>query len=104
MSLIGDKMRENKLRWFERILRRMLSASINKIESTLMVMLVVERMTKLDVNGIISNDMETCLTKDTTLERAEWKNMIHVGDPKEFGDFGGCYCCYYSFSSLLLLL
>ena len=81
---IEDKLRENRLRWFGHVKRRPMDAPVRKSD-----LVSIDGNTrgrgraKLTWWDIIKKNMMSCgLTEDIALDRMEWKNRIHVADPK----------------------
>ena len=81
---IEDKLRENRLRWFGHVKRRPLSAPVRKSDLINIDGSARGRgRPKLTWWDIIRKDMISCgLSEEIALNRAEWKNRIHVADPK----------------------
>ena len=82
---IEEKMRENRLRWFDHIQRKPINAPVRKSDA-----IHVEGndargrgRPKLIWIEIIKKDLVWCgLTDIMTLDRVKWRNMIHVTNPK----------------------
>ena len=81
---IKEKMRENRLRWFGYIQRRPTNAPVRKSD-----VIHIKGNTrgrgrpKLTWIEIINKDLVWYgLTDIMVLDRVEWRNMIHVADPK----------------------
>ena len=81
---IGDKMRESRLRWFGHVQRRPMTAPVRRSET---IQVEGARRNKgrpkLTWVEVVKRDMAACnLTADKALNSAEWRNRIHVADPK----------------------
>ena len=84
VALIGDKIRESQLRWLRHVQRRPMTAPVRRSET---IQIEGARRTrgrpKLTWVEVVKRDMAACnLTADKALNRAEWRNRIHVADPK----------------------
>ena len=81
---IEDKLRENHLRWFRHIKHWPLSAPVRKNDLVNIDDSPRDRgRPKLTWWDIIRKDMISCgLSEEIALNRAEWKNRIHVANPK----------------------
>ena len=81
---IEEKMRENRLRWFDHIQRRPINALVRKsndihIEDNARGL----GRPKIIWVKIIKKDLVWCGLSDImALDRVEWRNRIHVADPK----------------------
>ena len=77
-------MRENRLRWFDHIQRRPINAPVRKSDAIHIEGNARERgRPKLTWIEIIKKDLVWCgLTDIMALDRVEWRNRIHVADPK----------------------
>ena len=81
---IEEKIRENRLRWFGHIQKRLINASVRKSDA-----IHIEgnargrggpKLTRVE---IIKKDFVWCgLTDIMALDRVEWRKRIHVADPK----------------------
>ena len=84
VALISDKIRENRLRWFGHVQQRPMIAPVRWSET---IQVEGARRTrgrpKLTWVEVVKRDMAACnLTRDKALNRAKWRNRIHVADPK----------------------
>ena len=81
---IGDKMRESRLRWFGHVQRRPMTAPVRRSETIQVEGARRNRgRPKLTWVEVVKRDMAACnLIADKALNRAEWRNRIHVADPK----------------------
>ena len=77
-------MRESHLRWFGHVQRRVINAPVRKSE-----LIQVEGMKKgrgrpkIILVQVIKKDMTIKeVTKSMTIDRVEWRNRIHMADPK----------------------
>ena len=84
VAQIEEKMRENRLQWFGHIQRKPINAPVRKSDA-----IHIEgnargiEMPKLTWVYIIKKDLLCCdLIDIMELDRAEWRNVIHVDDPK----------------------
>ena len=80
MAPIGDKLRENRLRWFGHVSRRPIDAPVRKVE---MININGSRKgrgrPKKSLKEVIKNDLSSLgLSKEVALDRARWKMKIHV--------------------------
>ena len=81
---IGDKMRESRLRWFGYVQQRPMTAPVRRSETIQVEGARRNRgRPKLTWVEVVKRDMASCnLTADKALNRAEWRDRIHVADPK----------------------
>jgi len=81
---IEDKMRENRLRWYGHIQRRHLDVPVRKSDRIVVSGEARGRgRPKLTWVEVVNKDMRIMnVTEHMVLNRAEWRNMIHVADPK----------------------
>ena len=81
---IQDKLRENRLRWFGHVKRRPINAPVRKSELINIAGNARGRgRPKLTWGEVVRQDMSVCgLTEDIAFDRSEWRNRIHVADPK----------------------
>ena len=81
---MDNKMKESRLRWFGHVQRRPMTTLVRRIKT---IQVEDARRTrgrpKLTLVEVVKRDMAACnLTADKALNRAEWRNRIHVADPK----------------------
>jgi Reverse transcriptase (RNA-dependent DNA polymerase). len=81
---IQDKLRENRLRWFGHVKRRPITAPVRKSELINIAGNARGRgRPKLTWGEVVRQDMSACgLIEDIAFDRSEWRNRIHVADPK----------------------
>ena len=80
---IHDKLRENRLKWFGHIYRRPPDVVVKNSD-----MIVLDSRArgrgrpKLTLDAVIRKDLGLLnLSEEFTLDRAQWKNKVHVSDP-----------------------
>ena len=83
LAPIGDKMRENLLRWFGHVRRRPTEAPVKRCESMEIVRSMRGRgRPKRSWKETIKHDLAYMdLTEDMALNRFDWRRQIHIGDP-----------------------
>lgn len=82
VASIWDKLRKNRLRWFRHVYDTLVAAIVKKS-----YIIVVDGWTKgkgrlkLTLEVMIRKDLHVInLNEEVALDRAPWKNMIHVVD------------------------
>ena len=80
---IEAKIKEHRLRWFGHVYRRPTDAVVKKSDN-----IIVEGHTrgrgrpKLTLKAVVRKDLRALnITEHEALDRAQWKNRIHVADP-----------------------
>ena len=83
VASIEEKMRENRLQWFDHLRRRLTDAPVQRVERIKLrqVKKAHERMKKTWIE-VIRQDIEAKgLSEGVLLDRNEWRKLIHVPDP-----------------------
>ena len=83
VASIEEKMRENRLRWFDHVRRRPTNAPVRRVERINLgqVKRAQGRLKKTWME-VIRQDMEAKgLSEGILLDRNEWRKLIHVPDP-----------------------
>ena len=77
-------MKESHLRWFGHVQRRVIIALVKKSELIQVEVMKKGRgRPKIILVQVIKKDMTIKeVTKSMTIDRVEWRNRIHMADPK----------------------
>jgi len=92
VASIEEKMRENRLRWFDYVRRRPTDAPVWRVERINLGQIKrAQGRPKKTWMEVIQQDIEAKegLSEGILLDRNKWRKLIHVPDPAEFS-FGSC--------------
>ena len=79
---IEEKLRENRLRWFEHVYRRPADAVVKRVDRIALGRKAQGRgRPKLTLDAVVRKDLSILgLSDEAAFDRAQWKKRIHVAD------------------------
>ncbi|KAI8572176.1 hypothetical protein RHMOL_Rhmol01G0177900 [Rhododendron molle] len=81
---IEEKLSENRLRWFGHVYHRPEDAAVKRADRIVLDSNATGRgRLKLTLDAVVRKDMSVLgLCERVAIDRAQWRKMIHVADPK----------------------